>query len=188
MVSIYRPWRDIPIRRTHTYILPPHTRLGFCLPLFDERELIPRSSARFPSRRALEAAASYHPCHWRHTHTYLARRQLQWLGRGGWGLDGTGLPRTLLTARGPGEETWGGGRELTWGESVEKKLKRASHAFLSVDDVSTLCAEALPFVPQSLVVTAGTGRRRRQRQQQQRKASGWTCYHGQVGSWNGVGD
>jgi hypothetical protein len=79
-----------------------------------------------------------------------------------------------------------GGRELTWGESVEKKLKRASHAFLSVDDESTLCAEALSFVPQSLVVTAGTGRRlQQQRQQQQRKASGWT-YHGQVGSWNGV--
>jgi len=116
--------------------------------------------------------------------TYLARRQLQWLGHV-WRMDWTRLPRKLLTAWVPVEETWVGGRELTWGESVEKKLKRASHAFLSVDDESTLCAEALPFVPQSLVVTAGTGRRRRQRQQQQRKASGWT-YHGQVGSWNGV--
>ena len=32
------------------------------------------------------------------------------------------------------------------------KLKRASHAFLSADDESTLCAEALlPFVPQRVV-------------------------------------
>jgi hypothetical protein len=112
--------------------------------------------------------------------TYLARRQQQWLGHL-WRMDWTGLPRKLLTAWVPVEETWvggWGGGELTWGESVEKKLKRASHAFLSGDDEPTLCAEALPFVPQSLVVTAGTGprRRRRRRRQQQRKASGWT-YH-----------
>jgi hypothetical protein len=49
----------------------------------------------------------------------------------------------------------------------------ALYPLSSADDESTLCAEALPFVPQSLVVTAGTGRRRRQRQQQQRKASAW---------------
>jgi Ran GTPase-activating protein (RanGAP) involved in mRNA processing and transport len=55
-------------------------------------------------------------------------------------MDWTRLPRKLLTAWVPVEETWVGGRELTWGESVEKKLKRASHAFLSVDDESTLCA------------------------------------------------
>jgi hypothetical protein len=45
-----------------------------------------------------------------------------------------------------------GGHELTWGEGDEKALKRASHAFPSVDDEPTLCAEAPPFVPQSLVV------------------------------------
>ena len=78
--------------------------------------------------------------------TYLARRQLQWLGHV-WRMDWTRLPRKLLTAWVPVEETRVGGRELTWGEGVEKQLKRASHAFPSADE-STLCAEALPFVPQ----------------------------------------
>ena len=63
-------------------------------------------------------------------------------------MDWTRLPRKLLTAWVPVEETRVGGRELTWGEGVEKQLKRASHAFPSADDESTLCAEALPFVPQ----------------------------------------
>jgi hypothetical protein len=50
-----------------------------------------------------------------------------------------------------------GGRELTWGEGVEEVLvlKRASHAFPSAGDEPTLCAEAPPFVPQSLVVGGG---------------------------------
>jgi hypothetical protein len=52
-----------------------------------------------------------------------------------------------------------GGRELTpWGEGVEEVLKRASRAFPSADDELTLCAEALPFVPQSLVVGGSSGR------------------------------
>ena len=78
--------------------------------------------------------------------TYLARRQLQWLGHV-WRMDWTRLPRKLLTVWVPVEETWVGGRELTWGESVEKKLKRASHAFLSADDESTLCADAQSTSP-----------------------------------------
>ena len=40
--------------------------------------------------------------------TYLARRQLQWLGHV-WRMDWTRLPRKLLTAWGvPVEETWVG--------------------------------------------------------------------------------
>ena len=89
--------------------------------------------------------------------TYLARRQLQWLGHV-WRMDWSRLPRKLLTAWVPVEEKRVGGRELTWGEGVEKALKRASHAFPSVDDEPTLCAEALPFVPQSLVVGGSSGR------------------------------
>jgi hypothetical protein len=69
-------------------------------------------------------------------------------------IDWTRLPRKqVLTAWVPVAEPWVGGRELTLGGSVEKKLKRAPHAFLGADDESTLCAEALSFVPQSLVVT-----------------------------------
>jgi hypothetical protein len=40
--------------------------------------------------------------------TYLARRQLQWLGHV-WRMDWTRLPRKLLTAWVPVEETWVGG-------------------------------------------------------------------------------
>jgi hypothetical protein len=68
-----------------------------------------------------------------------------------WRMEWSRLPRKLLTAWVPVEEKWVGGRELTWGEGVEKVLKRASHALPSVDDESTtLCAEAPPFFPQSL--------------------------------------
>jgi hypothetical protein len=74
-------------------------------------------------------------------------------------MDWSRLQRKLLTAWVPVEEKRGGGRELTWGEGVEKALKRASHAFPSVDDEPTLCAEAPPFVPQSLVVGGNISRR-----------------------------
>jgi hypothetical protein len=67
-------------------------------------------------------------------------------------MDWSRLPRKLLTAWVPVEEKRVGGRELTWDEGAEKALKRASHVFPSVDDEPTLCAEAPPFVPQSLVV------------------------------------
>jgi hypothetical protein len=69
-----------------------------------------------------------------------------------WRMEWSRLPRKLLTAWVPVEGKWVGGRELTWGEGVEKVLKRASHAFPSADNEPTLCAEAPPFVTQSLVV------------------------------------
>jgi hypothetical protein len=87
--------------------------------------------------------------------TYLARRQLQWLGhvcRMDWPRLAAAAKEAAHSAGAPVEETRVAGRELTWGESAEEVLKRASHAFPSVDDEPTLCAEALPFVPQSLVV------------------------------------
>jgi hypothetical protein len=65
--------------------------------------------------------------------TYLARRQLQWLGHV-WRMDWPRLPRKLFTVWVPVEEKRVGGRELTWDEGVEKVLKRASHAFPSADD------------------------------------------------------
>jgi hypothetical protein len=68
--------------------------------------------------------------------TYLARRQLQWLGHV-WRMDWSRLPRKQAAhsvQRGSVEEKRVGGRELTWGEGVEKALKRASHAFPSADD------------------------------------------------------
>jgi hypothetical protein len=86
------------------------------------------------------------------TDTYLARQQLQWLGHV-WRMDWSRLPRKLLTAWVPVEEKWVGGCELTWGEGVEEVLKRASHAFPSVDDGEpTLRRGTTLFVPQSLVV------------------------------------
>jgi hypothetical protein len=74
-------------------------------------------------------------------------------------MDWSRLPRKLLTAWVPVEEKRVGGRELTWGEGVEEVLKRVSHAFPSADDEPALCAEAPPFVPQSLVVGGNISRR-----------------------------
>jgi hypothetical protein len=85
------------------------------------------------------------------THTLRGGSCSGWGMCGGWtgrGCQGSCLQRTAWV---PVEEKRVGGRELTWGEGAEKVLKRASHALPSVDDKPTLCAEAPPFVLQSLV-------------------------------------
>jgi hypothetical protein len=59
--------------------------------------------------------------------TYLARRQLRWLGHV-WRMGWPRLPAKEVEEK---RVTRLGGRELTWGEGVEEVLKRASHAFPS---------------------------------------------------------
>jgi hypothetical protein len=89
------------------------------------------------------------------THTLRGGSCSGWGMCGGWtgrGCQGSCSQRGCRWRRSGWEGVSSSRGELTWGEGVEKVLKCASHALPSADDESTLCAEALPFVPQSLVV------------------------------------
>jgi hypothetical protein len=77
------------------------------------------------------------------TYTLRGGSCSSWGMCGGW--NGRGCQGTAHSAGAPVEGKWVGGRELTWGEGVEKALKRASHAFPSADDEPTLCAEHYPL-------------------------------------------